>query len=88
MEIEKRHKDLDYGGGQDLNLNVVIRRGGEASRTLIAFIPQFIHKHRVAATRLPIKKAFLSLTHIFSGKMSLLLKAYYRERFKTLWHLF
>ena len=28
MEIEKRHKDLDYGGGQDLNLNVVIRGGG------------------------------------------------------------
>ena len=29
MEIEKRHKDLYYGGGQDLNLNVVLRRGGE-----------------------------------------------------------
>ena len=28
MEIEKRHKDLYYGGGQDLNLNVVLRRGG------------------------------------------------------------
>jgi len=50
----------------------LVRGGGEASHTSIASIPNFSHKHRVAARCKPV--VLPSRT-----PMSLLLNAYYRE---------